>query len=68
MVFPTVKNMIGNRIAEIIVIQVRVSIAAKTDVSELTHASKMFFVSFIGLFLAASFQLLAAGWQLAASS
>ena len=39
--------MIGSTIAEMIVIQVRVSMAAKTVERELTQASKIFFVSFI---------------------
>lgn len=47
MVFPIVKKRIGSTIAEMIVISVRVSMAAKTEVTELIHASNMFFVSFI---------------------
>lgn len=41
------KKIIGSTIAEIIVINVRVSIAAKTEVIELIQAIKIFFVSFI---------------------
>ena len=41
------KKIIGSTIAEIIVINVRVSMAAKTEVAELIQAIKMFFVSFI---------------------
>lgn len=43
------KNNIGSTIAEMTVISVRVSSAAQTVDIELTHASKMFFMSFICL-------------------
>lgn len=49
------KNTIGKTIAEMMVINVRVSSAVHTDEIELTHASKMFFVSFIVLVLCFSY-------------
>lgn len=47
MVLPIVKKITGKTIAEIIVINVRASIAAKSDVAELKYAMRMFFKSFI---------------------
>jgi hypothetical protein len=41
-VFPTVKKITGRTIAEMIVMTVRDSIAAATDVAELIHARKIF--------------------------
>ena len=43
------KKTIGSTIAEIMVIHVFVSIAAKIDESELVQAMRMFFVSFISV-------------------
>ena len=45
-----VKSTTGRTIADSIVIRSRISIAAKIELAELTHANKMFFVSFIVVF------------------